>query len=79
MLAQLTAEEAGRSPRASSRDPGAPAVAPTVPVQVELNFADNTGQFVRLVDARIDGRSARVTSEQLGRRSRLIASAPGGR
>jgi hypothetical protein len=31
------------------------------------------------VRAEVDGRAVKVVSEQLGRRSRIIASAPGGR
>lgn len=49
------------------------------PVNVHLTFADNSGQLVRLVDARVDGRAAKVVSQELGRKMRLIASAPGGR
>lgn len=48
------------------------------PVSVTLNFADNSGQLVKLVDARVNGQVARV-SQDIGRRQRMITVAPGGR
>jgi hypothetical protein len=48
-------------------------------VQVALTFEGNSGQLVKLIDARVDGRAVKAVSQQLGRRTRLIASAPGGR
>jgi TP901 family phage tail tape measure protein len=70
-------ESIGADPKGPFASQLTAGVAPA-PVQVSLTFADNTGQLVRLVDARVNGQAARVVSEQLGRRSRLIASAPGG-
>jgi hypothetical protein len=49
----------------------------SAPPVIELTFADNSGQLVRLIDARVDGRAAKVANRQLGRRSRQIALAPG--
>ncbi len=48
-------------------------------VQVTLMLDANLTPLMGRVRAEIDGRAAKVVSEQLGRRSRLIASAPGGR
>jgi hypothetical protein len=48
------------------------------PVSVQLTFGDNSGQLVRLVDARVNGAVARV-SQDVGRRQRMITVAPGGR
>lgn len=48
------------------------------PVSVQLTFGDNSGQLVRLVDARVNGAVARV-SQDMGRRQRMITVAPGGR
>jgi tape measure domain-containing protein len=48
------------------------------PVTVSLRFEGDSGNLVRLIDARVDGRSSRVVSEQLGRRSRVLRIAPGG-
>jgi len=48
------------------------------PVSVQLTFADNSGQLVKLVDARVNGAVARVSQES-GRRQRMITVAPGGR
>lgn len=53
----------------------APQAAPA-PV-IELTFADNSGQLVRLIDARVDGRAANVADRQIGRRQRQISLAPG--
>lgn len=47
------------------------------PVQVELVFKDKAGALVELVDARVDQRAARVVSQQVGRRQRIIATANG--
>jgi hypothetical protein len=47
------------------------------PVNVELRFDGDAAHLVRLVDARVDGRVARV-SQDLGKRSRLMTIAPGG-
>jgi hypothetical protein len=44
---------------------------------VSLTLAGELGPLMKLIDARVDDRAARVVSEQLGKRSRLIASAPG--
>ena len=57
----------------------AAAAAATAPVQpvVELTFADNSGQLVRLIDARVDGRAVQVVDKKLGRAGRQRAVAPG--
>jgi hypothetical protein len=47
------------------------------PVNVELRLEGDAAHLVRLVDARVDGRVARV-SQDLGKRSRLMTIAPGG-
>lgn len=44
---------------------------------IQLTFADNSGQLVRLVDARVNGAVARV-SQSMGRRQRTLTAAPGG-
>lgn len=53
-------------------------VAAAQPVTVHLRLEGDAGQLVRLVDARVDDRAARVVSEQLGRRQRALTIAPGG-
>jgi TP901 family phage tail tape measure protein len=47
-------------------------------VNVQIHVAGDTAQLFRIVDARVDGRAARVVSEQLGRRARRLTVAPGG-
>lgn len=49
------------------------------PVTVHLQLHGDAGNLVKLIDARVDGRAARVTSEQLGRRQRVLSIAPGSR
>lgn len=44
---------------------------------IQLTFADNSGQLVRLVDARVNGAVAKV-SQSIGRRQRTLTAAPGG-
>lgn len=44
---------------------------------VALHLHGEVAALMRLVDARVDDRAARVVSEKLGKRSRLIASSPG--
>jgi TP901 family phage tail tape measure protein len=53
-------------------------VAPA-PVQITLMVDGDVAPLMKRVRAEVDGRAVRVVSEQLGRRSRIIASAPGGR
>lgn len=48
------------------------------PVTVQLTFGENSGQLVRLVDARVNGAVAKV-SQDMGRRQRMLTVAPGGR
>lgn len=47
--------------------------------QVNVYIEGDMAPFLGKVRAEIDGRAATVTSQQLGRKTRLIASAPGGR
>jgi len=47
-------------------------------VTVQLTLAGDSSSLVRLVDARVDGRAAKVVSEQIGRRQRMLTMAPGG-
>lgn len=47
--------------------------------QVTLIVEGDIGPMVKRMRAEIDGRAAKVVSQQTGRTSRLIASAPGGR
>lgn len=57
----------------------APAVG-AAPVQVSLTLADKSGELVELIDARVDGHTARIVStvdRHLGRKARRIAVAPG--
>ena len=61
-----------------TRSTGAPVRGADTPVKVELTFADNSGQLVRLIDARVDGRAADVVDRQLGRHARRLSFAPGG-
>ncbi len=49
------------------------------PVQVTLYVDGNAAPLLKQVRAEIDGRAARVVSEQLGRKARILASAPGAR
>ncbi len=49
----------------------------SAPPQVTLIVDGNIAPLMGRVRAEIDGRAARVVSEQLGRRSRLIAAAGG--
>lgn len=42
-----------------------------------LHIHGDLAPLMRVIDARIDDRAARVTSERLGKRSRLITSSPG--
>lgn len=46
------------------------------PVNVELRLEGDAAHLVRLVDARVDGRVARV-SQDMGKRARLMTIAPG--
>jgi tape measure domain-containing protein len=48
------------------------------PVNVQLTVTGDAAPLIRMVDARVDGKVARV-SEDLGRRQRLFTVAPGGR
>lgn len=51
---------------------------PQVPAPViQLTFADKSGELVRLIDARVDGRAAQATSRTVGRKTRRVGSAPG--
>lgn len=47
------------------------------PVDVQLTLTLDTGGLIQVVDARVDQRAATVVSQDLGRRQRLITSAPG--
>lgn len=46
------------------------------PVSIELRFDGNSGQLVKLIDARVDGRTTRMLNDT-ARKSRLIAGARG--
>jgi TP901 family phage tail tape measure protein len=60
---------------AGSQFAGAPVGGDGTP-EITLVFADNSGQLVRLVDARVDGKIAKVNT-QLGADARRRATAPG--
>ena len=60
----------------SNQAAAAAAAAPVQPV-IELTFADNSGQLVKLIDARVDGRAVQVVDKKLGRAGRQRAVAPG--
>lgn len=47
------------------------------PVTVHLTLGDNTGGLVRLIDARVDGRAAKVVSQQLGQQTRRMSAIGG--
>lgn len=49
------------------------------PTSITLILQGDGAALIDTVDARIDGRAANVTSKKVGRKSRLIGAAPGGR
>jgi hypothetical protein len=55
--------------------PGSGGAAPVINLYVDGDVAP----LMRRVRAEIDGRSAAVTSQQLGRAGRVLTAAPGGR
>jgi len=49
------------------------------PVKVDVTIGFDDRGMLKIVDQRIDGRAADVSSREIGRRTRRIASAPGAR
>lgn len=67
------------APDGPYRNSAAEAAAGGTPV-IQLTLADNAGQLVKLIDARVDGKKADVavsTDKRLGRQGRQRAFAPG--
>jgi chemotaxis regulatin CheY-phosphate phosphatase CheZ len=55
-----------------------PAVAATVAPVINLYIEGDAAPLMKRVRAEVDGRAARVSSQQIGRQRRLIVAAPGG-
>lgn len=47
------------------------------PAEIVVNVSGDVAGLIKTIDARVDGRAAKVVSEQLGRKSRVLAAAPG--